>query len=108
MTRPLPTGGDYQRVSSGYWKIVALADGRATAFLFDQADARGRDLCDARVSIRHVELRSRLRVMPDAQDGFAPLDEELGCADAAGPDPAPAEIPAEKRSSRKRRATPAE
>lgn len=108
MMRPLPNGGDYQRVPSGYWKVVALADGRATAFVFDQADARGRDLCTARVSLRHVELRSRLRIMPDAPASFAPLDEELGCAAAAGPDPVPDEIPLEKRSLRKRRVAPAE
>lgn len=101
MMRPLPNGGDYQRVPSGYWKVVALADGRATAFVFDQSDPRIRDVCTARVTIRHVELRSRLRLFPDATAAAMPLDTELGCIIAAPADPAPAEIPAEVRAKRK-------
>ena len=104
MMRPLPKGGDYQRVPSGYWKVVALADGRATAFVFDQAAARGDEVCAARVSIRHVELRARLRLFPDATQPATPLDAELGCITLAGADPTPAEIPAEVRPHpRKRR-----
>ena len=102
MMRPLPAGGDYQRVPSGYWKVVALADGRATAFVFDQADARDRDLCTARVTVRHVELRSRLRLFPQAVVPTTPLDTELGCIAAAPADPAPAEIPAEVRKKVKK------
>lgn len=88
LMRPLPNGGDYQRVPSGYWKVVALGDGRATAFVFDQADPRTADVCVARVSIRHVELRSRLRLFPDAPGARVPLDAELGCAGPAPTDPA--------------------
>jgi endonuclease G len=105
MMRPLPNGGEYQRVPSGYWKVVALADGRATAFIFDQADPRNRDVCAARVSIRHVELRARLRLFPDALAPASPLDAELGCNSPAGPDPAPSAIPAEVRPKTKRRAS---
>ena len=104
MMRPLPAGGDYQRVPSGYWKVVSLADGRSTAFVFDQADARNRDMCAARVSIRHVELRARLRLFPDATLTATPLDAELGCANPANADPAPAEIPTEIRPRPKKRA----
>ncbi len=100
MMRPLPNGGDYQRVPSGYWKVVALADGRATAFVFDQSDPRTRDVCTARVTIRHVELRSRLQLFPDATAAAMPLDTELGCTSAAPADPAPAEIPVEVRAKR--------
>lgn len=100
MMRTLPNGGDYQRVPSGYWKVVALADGRATAFVFDQSDPRIRDVCTARVTIRHVELRSRLRLFPEATAAM-PLDTELDCISAAPADPAPAEIPAEVRAKGK-------
>jgi endonuclease G len=106
MMRPLPNGGDYQRVPSGYWKVVTLADGRATAFVFDQADARGANFCAARVSIRHVELRSRLRLFPDAVAPFGSLDAELGCTEAAPPDPASAAIPAEEDSTIRKRRSP--
>lgn len=103
MMRPLPNGGDYQRVPSGYWKVVALGDGRATAFVFDQAVARGDDVCAARVSIRHVELRSRLRLFPDAKIAVTPLDVEFGCSEERVVDPAPSEIPVEKRAPKRRR-----
>ena len=103
MMQPLPNGGDYQRVPSGYWKVVALGDGRATAFVFDQTASRGDDVCAARVSIRHVELRSRLRLFPNATNALMPLDLELGCSEQAVIDPAPSVIPAEKRSPRRRR-----
>lgn len=106
MMRPLPNGGDYQRVPSGYWKVVALGDGRATAFIFDQADQRGADVCAARVTIRHIELRSRLRLFPDATAIALPLDAELGCAELAGADPAPAQVPAEVRPTTRKRRTP--
>lgn len=103
LMQPLPAGGDYQRVPSGYWKVVALADGRATAFVFDQADPRGRELCAARVSMLHVELRSRLRLMPKAGVRPEPLDMELGCAEPRAADPSPTAIPAETRPRQRRR-----
>lgn len=103
MMRGLPAGGRYQRTPSGYWKVIALADGRASAFVFDQATARRANYCDARVTILHVELRSRLFLFPDAAGDFAPLDDELGCDKAAPADPTPDEVPAEKRSPRKPR-----
>lgn len=101
MMRGLPAGGDYQRVPSGYWKVVALADGRMTAFVFDQADGRNKDLCTARVSLRHVELRARLRLFPDGIGSAAALDQELGCTDIPPGDPASAEIPPERKKARK-------
>jgi endonuclease G len=106
MMKPLPNGGVYQRVPSGYWKVIALADGRATAFVFDQADARSADICGARVSIRHVELRSRLRLFSNGIAPAASLDAEFGCARAAPADPRPAEIPAERATTGKKRRTP--
>lgn len=106
MMRPLPNGGDYQRVPSGYWKVVALADGRATAFVFDQAAARDADLCTARVSVRHVELRSRLKLFPDGIASRAPLDAELGCTTSAPADPVPSEIPAERSAKTPKQRSP--
>ncbi|AGH50166.1 endonuclease [Sphingomonas sp. MM-1] len=103
MMKPLPTGGPYQRVPSGYWKVVALADGRATAFVFDQAAARRSDYCDARVSLLHVELRSRLVLFPRATVPFASLDTELGCGEPAPADPTPDEIPPERPATRRGR-----
>ncbi len=102
MMRPLPNGGRYQRTPSGYWKVIALADGRATAFIFDQATSRRSDHCDHRVSIQHVELRSRLVLLPEATSAFASLDGELGCAKSPPDDPAPDEIPASSEPSEDR------
>lgn len=103
MMRPLPGTAAIHRVPSGYWKVVALADGRVTAFVFDQTDPRRKDHCSARVTLQHVQLRARLFIFPDAVVTPVSLDSELGCPEAAPADPTPAEIPAEPRTSRKRR-----
>jgi endonuclease G len=100
MMRPLPSGGRYQRTPSGYWKVVALADGRASAFIFDQKTPRRSAYCDARVSLLQVELRSRLLLFPEAAAPFGSLDAELGCVRPAPADPEPDQIPAERRRSR--------
>ncbi|MDB5819797.1 MAG: non-specific endonuclease, partial [Rhizobacter sp.] len=60
LMRPLPNGPDMHRVPSGYWKVVALSTGRVSAFIFDQATERDMPYCDGRVTLREVELRSRL------------------------------------------------
>lgn len=103
MMRPLPTGGDYQRTPSGYWKVVALADGRTSAFVFDQTTQRRANYCDARVTLLHTELRSRLVLFPEATKPFTSLDTELGCATPPPADPVPGEIPAERRTSHRPR-----
>lgn len=100
MMRPLPAGGDYQRTPSGYWKVVALADGRASAFVFDQAAPRRSNFCDARVTVLHAELRSRLVLFPEATASFASLDAELGCDGPPLDAPKFDEIPAERRVRR--------
>lgn len=99
--KPLPNGGDWQRVPSGYWKVVALADGRMSAFIFDQTAMRGANYCDGRVPLQHLELRSRLRLFPRATAAFASLDTELGCTTEPPVLPAPAEIPAEAKLKRR-------
>ena len=77
---PLPKADERHRVPSGYWKVVATADGRMTAFAFDQATPRGEDYCRDRLSIDEVELRARLRLFPMRFDVWRPLDAQLGCA----------------------------
>ena len=43
LMKPLPNGPALHRVPSGYWKVVALTDGRMAGFIFDQATPRGFD-----------------------------------------------------------------
>lgn len=97
LMRALPNGGELQRVPSGYWKVIALSDGRMSAFIFDQAAARKMDYCDGRTTLLQVELRSRLILFPMAGSVTrSSLDAELGCTSAAPVPPAPSEIPAER------------
>lgn len=85
--RPMPKGGVMHRVPSGYWKVVAMADGRYSSFLFDQNTPRRADHCDSRTSLTEVQLRSRLMLFPTAGALRANgLDAELGCTK---PPPAP-------------------
>lgn len=93
---PLRAGPVLQRVPSGYWKVVALADGRMTAFIFDQASGRSMIYCDGRTSLERVVLRSRLRLFPMADAStFRSLDADLGCTSPKPVDPAPDTIPEE-------------
>jgi len=103
MMRPLPAGGQYQRTPSGYWKVVALADGRVSAFVFDQKTPRRANYCDARVTLLHAELRSRLILFPEATMPFTSLDAELGCDAPPPADLTPDDIPAERRTPRRPR-----
>lgn len=82
---PLPAGPALHRVPSGYWKVVATADGRMTAFLFDQQTPRGADYCAMRAPLEEVVLRTRLVLFPGPSTPAAwrPLDSELGCAGEA-------------------------
>lgn len=81
LMRPLPAGPQYHRVPSGYWKVIALADGRMSAFLMDQNTPRNANHCNYRVPILHAELRSRLKFFPRRPNAAtASLDTLLGCA----------------------------
>ena len=95
----LPKGPGRHRVPSGYWKVVATADGRRTAFIFDQQAGRSDDLCTARVPIAELELRSRLLIHPgpDGPATWRALDAQLGCPEAAPTRPAPERIREEGR-----------
>jgi endonuclease G len=89
LMKPLPNGPEYHRVPSGYWKIVALADGHVSAFVMDQNTPRSANYCDARVPLIDVELRSRLQYFPRLGNvQLASLDSQLGCA-SPPPPPSP-------------------
>lgn len=78
---PLPKADERHRVPSGYWKVVATADGRLAAFIMDTAAPRSLDHCDARVTLDEVELRSRLALFPRLpKRSFRDLSPDLGCA----------------------------
>lgn len=81
---PLPAGPALHRVPSGYWKIIATADGRMTAFLFDQQTPRGANYCSMRVPLEEVVLRTRLMLFPGpgAPAAWRPLDAAVGCEGA--------------------------
>lgn len=94
LMRPLPNGPQMHRVPSGYWKVVATTDGRATAFIMDQSLPRNADFCDQRAPLVEVELRARLDLFP-ADDGVGDetLDDLLGCTTPRPDRPLPEEIP---------------
>jgi len=87
LMKPMPGADERHRVPSGYWKVVATADGRTTAFIFDQETLRNANHCEMRRSLDEVELRARLRLFPMRTAPFTPLDASLGCT---GPAPKPA------------------
>lgn len=76
---PLPGADERHRVPSGYWKVVATADGQLTAFAFEQETPRGADYCASRLSLDEVELRARLRLFPMRAAPWRELDAPLGC-----------------------------
>ena len=93
---PLPAGPELERVPSGYWKVIALADGRISTFVFDQAASRRMSYCDGRTPLNRVVLRSRLKLFPMADTAnFRSLDADIGCTTPMPTPPAPSTIPAE-------------
>lgn len=93
---PLPAGPELARVPSGYWKVVALTDGRMSAFVFDQSTARRTSYCDGRTTLQQVILRSRLILFPmRGTTKLTSLDAELGCTTPPPPVSAGSIIPPE-------------
>lgn len=93
LMKAMPAGPAYHRVPSGYWKVIALADGRMTAFIMDQNTPRNANHCDYRVPLQRVELRTRLFLFP--RRGNVPvtaLDSLLGCTTPAPAPEPPDEI----------------
>ena len=93
MMKPLPAAAPMHRVPSGYWKIVALGDGRIAAFVFDQATPKQANFCDYRAPLIEIELRTRLDLFPMTTAPLSDLSVELGCPANLPPRPAPSEIP---------------
>ncbi len=94
LMRPLPAGPAYHRVPSAYWKVIALPDGRLSAFIMDQSTRQNANHCDFRVPLLHVEMRSRLFLLPRrGSTQLGSLDDLLGCSGQPPALPAPAEIP---------------
>lgn len=79
---PLPQADEAHVVPSGYFKIVALSEGRAVAaFIMDQSLARGAAFCATTVGLDQVERRAGLHVMP-RREAVGPPDAVmtgLGC-----------------------------
>ena len=76
---PLPSADEAMTTPSGYWKVVSLAEGRLSAFAFDNAPAR-QSYCEAERSLEEIERRSGLDLFPEAaQPPTASLTAELGC-----------------------------
>lgn len=93
LMKGMPAGPTYHRVPSGYWKVIALADGRMTAFIMDQNTPRNGKHCDFRVPLLSIELRSRLMLFPRRGSAqFGSLDSLLGCNTPAPAPSPPAEI----------------
>ena len=102
---PLPGADERHRVPSGYWKVIATADGRASAFIMDTTSPRSLDHCTTRVTIEEVELRSRLAFFPRvAKRSLRDLSSALGCGPGRSADPevqritVPPAAPVETRS----------
>lgn len=76
---PLPHADEEMSTPSGFWKVVALRDGRLSAFIFDNSPAR-QSYCEAERSLEEVEERSGLDLLPHMpQQPIASLTTELGC-----------------------------
>lgn len=75
----LPNANESMRTPSGYWKIVALADGRYAGFIFENAPAR-ETFCDAERGLAEIEARSGLDLFPSGTTSVSPtLAAGLGC-----------------------------
>jgi endonuclease G len=100
LMKPLPRASPVHRVPSGYWKVIALGNGRMAGFIFDQMTRRRSNHCDFRAPLLEIELRARLDLFPMADDStFTDLDAELGCSTSRPSRPAPSEIPNEEAHS---------
>jgi endonuclease G, mitochondrial len=86
---PLPQADEPHHIPSGYWKVITTRDGKVSAFLFDQDAPEDADYCNARISFREVERRTRLKLFPQAATswGTQNLDADLGCEAPLAPAP---------------------
>lgn len=75
----LPNADEPHRVPSGYWKVIALPDGRATGFVFENRRVRGRYCAFVR-PIAEIEQRSGLDLFPETSPSeLTSLAPAIGC-----------------------------
>ncbi|MDD9946269.1 MAG: DNA/RNA non-specific endonuclease [Myxococcales bacterium] len=78
----LPKADESHAVPSGYWKVLAVAQGdvlRVAAFIFQQETTRDANICDHLVTVNEVEARSGLNLfhaLPAARE--EPLEATRG------------------------------
>lgn len=76
----LPQADERHRVPSGFWKVVALSDGRVAGFIFQNRAEEGSTFCDEIVSVSEIERRSRLNLFPGiALRSLGDLSSDIGC-----------------------------
>ncbi|MAL75013.1 MAG: endonuclease [Rhodospirillaceae bacterium] len=77
----LPGADEPHKVPSGFWKVVALKNGRIAGFIFDQNLPRDTNFCDQLQPLEHIELRSGLDLFPEADPSWSleVLSTYLGC-----------------------------
>lgn len=77
--RALPQADERHRVPSGFWKVVALPNGRVAGFIFQNRVENSTPYCDEQVSISEIERRSHVNLFPGVSlRGFGDLGPELG------------------------------
>lgn len=77
---PLPGADEPYTVPTGYWKVIAVPDGRVVGFIFDNQAAHGVPYCAARRPIGEIETRSHLTLLGGQGGALARLDAAIGCA----------------------------
>jgi endonuclease G len=77
---PLPGADEPYRVPTGYWKVIAVPDGRAVGFIFANQAAQGVPYCTARRPISEIETRSHLVLLGGSSGSRPRLDAAIGCA----------------------------
>lgn len=78
---PLPGADEPHKVPSGFWKVVALENGKMAGFIFDQELDRDANHCDQIQPLQEIERRSGLNLFPNAplSWGSQELGSDLGC-----------------------------
>ena len=78
---PLPGADEPHKVPSGFWKVVALENGKMAGFIFDQELDRDANHCDQIEPLQEIERRSGLNLFPNAplSWGSQELGSDLGC-----------------------------
>lgn len=76
----LPEADETHTVPTGYFKVIALSNGRVSSFLFDQDENRQMDYCDGIVDFDDVETATGLDFFPRNEHWpTGNMDAKLGC-----------------------------